>query len=93
MLWFRTRLIAFVLALPSQATALPEGLPAISPFPQVEIQRWVNVEAVNLRSGPGVSYSVIQVLTANNPVRVLGACAAIIAVMTMSTRSVYARFQ
>ena len=35
-------------------------------------QRWVNVEAVNFRNGPGVSYSVIQVLTANNPVQVLG---------------------
>ena len=44
----------------------------ISPSSQVEIQRWVNVEAVNFRNGPGVSYSVIQVLTANNPVQVLG---------------------
>ena len=70
--WSRVRLIAFVLALTSQATALQEGPPVISPSSQVEIQRWVNVEAVNLRSGPGVNHSVIQVLTVNNPVRVLG---------------------
>ena len=71
--WSRAWLIAFVLALPSQATALQqEGPPVISPSSQVEIQRWVNVEAVNFRNGPGVSYSVIQVLTANNPVQVLG---------------------
>ena len=70
--WSRVRLIAFILALTSQATALQEGPPVISPSSQVEIQRWVNVEAVNLRSGPGVNHSVIQVLTVNNPVRVLG---------------------
>ena len=69
--WSRVRLIAFVLALPSQATALQEGFPPVIAS-QVQVQRWVNVEAVNLRSGPGVSHSVIQVLTANNRVRVLG---------------------
>ena len=43
-----------------------------SPSSQVETRRWVNVRAVNFRRGPSVNHNIIRVLTANEPVRILG---------------------
>ena len=66
------QVIACVLLLPFPATAFQEEFPPTTgPAPQVEIQGWVNVEALNLRSGPGTNHRVIQVLPANQPVRLL----------------------
>ena len=42
------------------------------PTPEVETQKWINVEAVNLRKGPGMSHAVVHVLSANDMVRTLG---------------------
>lgn len=54
-----------------QASALQEEPQAGSPASQVEVQGWVNVEAVNLRSEAGTTHSVIRVLPVNDSVRVL----------------------
>lgn len=68
-----TWLIAVVLALTSQAATLQRE-PQVTgpPSHQGEIRKWVNVAAVNLRAGPGVGHDVVQVLSANSSVRVLG---------------------
>jgi len=50
----------------SQATAVQEEASA-----EPEIRRWVKASTLNFRRGPGTSHSVIHVLAANEPVRVL----------------------
>ena len=56
----------------SQVTAVQEDPTAVRTSGQPEIRRWVNATALNFRRGSGADHSVIRVLAANEPVRVLG---------------------